>query len=178
MSNQIASPTNPFPAAAAQLSSPEAVAWYKSVALECLYCFCEGLVILMAGTLRAGQITRTVLDAWIDAQMGRGAATAPECVAIARATTASPVYSDIIDAEIVEDEPMLLPYLAGYLPAITPAGSQQRINTARSALRRMQKTTAVSCYQLGVALHGSAVIIPLAPPAPKRRRGGRKPKAA
>jgi hypothetical protein len=49
---------NPFKSALHQLSTPEAIAWYKSTAVEVFHCFCEGLLVLMAGTLYAGQLAR------------------------------------------------------------------------------------------------------------------------
>jgi hypothetical protein len=61
---------NPFRSAIAQIHTPEAIDWYKVTALECLYCFCEGLVTLMAATFYAGQLAHISLYNWVNTQMG------------------------------------------------------------------------------------------------------------
>jgi hypothetical protein len=149
MSNQIATPINPFPAVAAQLSSPEAVAFYKSVALECLYCFCEGLVILIAGTLRAGQITRELIHS---------------------------AHQVILEMNC---KPQGIPALPGFQPiALLPAtsGAAQHPDSVR-AWNTVQKVSASLAYDLGLDIptHGPAIPMPgLAPVKPKRRGRPRK----
>lgn len=53
--------SNPFPIAFAALTSPNAIAWYRATAVEVMLCFVEGLVILMAGTCRLGQLAHIAL---------------------------------------------------------------------------------------------------------------------
>jgi hypothetical protein len=150
MSNTaIATPINPFPAVAAQLSSPEAVAFYKSVALECLYCFCEGLVILIAGTLRAGQITRELIHS---------------------------AHQVILE---MNRKPQGIPALPGFQPiALLPpvSGAAQHPDTVKD-WSRVQKTSAQLAYHLGLELpvHGPAIpAIGLVPVKAKRRGRPRK----
>jgi hypothetical protein len=54
-------PINPFPFVFAILTSPGAIAFYKTLPREFAICFGEGVILLMATTLRAGQITRELI---------------------------------------------------------------------------------------------------------------------
>jgi hypothetical protein len=56
-----ATPINPFPFVFAILTSPGAIAFYKTLPREFAICFGEGVILLMATTLRAGQITRELI---------------------------------------------------------------------------------------------------------------------
>lgn len=105
---------NPFKSAVAQLSTPEAIAWYKSTALETAYCFGEGIVTLAAATLRAGQLFRLFIHV---------------------------LYETILEASRPAAQPQLC--LAGSAPiALLPALCEPHPDWQRY-VRRQVKTTMV-----------------------------------
>lgn len=138
------------------LTTREAIRWYKdttkSFLAECFLCFCEGLLVLMAGTLRAGQILRELIHAG---------------------------YQVIL--EMNAPVPVLaLP--SGNAPlALLPAVAMPHPDRDR-AFRRSIKAAWQQSAEWGHSLEGLSVLVTpaivSAAPAPKRRKGGRKPKAA
>jgi hypothetical protein len=151
MSTPTATPINPFPAVAAQLSSPEAVAFYKSCALECLYCFGAGLLILIAGTIRTGQILRELIYAGCQVILEINAPVPAAVLALPGAAT---------------------------LPAL-PAVALPHPDRDR-AYRQWSKSVWQQYALSGHDVHDwcDRVLVTPAAPAPKRRRGGRKPSAS
>jgi hypothetical protein len=156
MSN--ATPINPFPSVAAELTSPQAVAFYKSLALECFYCFGTGLLVLMAGTVRAGQILRELIHAG---------------------------YQTILEMNQSAPTPVLA--LAGVSQLALPATTlphPDRLGAENRQFRQAIKEVQQQCAEWGHAIEGVTMLIPPAviPAAaqevqPTPRRRGRKPKA-
>jgi hypothetical protein len=142
---------NPFKSAIAQLSTPEAIAWYKSTAVEVFHCFCEGLLVLMAGTLRAGQILRELIHSAHQV--------------ILEINTPAPIS--------------VLALPGGVAPLALPAVALPHPDRSR-AYRQWSKSVWQQYALSGHDVHGwcDRVLVTPAAPAPKRRRGGRKPKAA
>jgi hypothetical protein len=142
------------------LTTREAIRWYrdttKSLLAECFLCFCEGLVVLMAGTLRAGQILRELIHS---------------------------AYQVILEVNAPIPTPVLAlpqgPAPIALLPAVAMP-HPDRIRIARQAIKEVAR----SLDNMGIWDHGSSILIPPAviPAAaqeaqPKPRRRGRKPKA-
>lgn len=143
------------------LTTREAIRWYRdttrSFLTECFLCFCEGLIVLMAGTLRAGQILRELIHS---------------------------AYQVILEINAPIPAPVLaLPQ--GSVPiALLPATAMPHPDRTRIA-RQAIKEVARSLDNMGIWDRGDSVLIPPAAIVsatqdvqPKtRRRGGRKPKA-
>jgi hypothetical protein len=55
-------------AAVAELTSEQAQQFYRNTALEFLYCFGEGLLVLISGTVRLGQLTGDCVHNWLNKQ--------------------------------------------------------------------------------------------------------------
>jgi hypothetical protein len=148
-------PVNPFPSVAAQLTSPEAVAFYKSTALEVFYCFVEGLTVLMAGTIRAGQVTRELIHS---------------------------AHQVILEINRKPQAVLVLPAFQpiALLPAVS--GFAHHPDTVR-AWGRVQKTSKQLAYALTLELptHGPAIPAgynPNHPPVKMAKRRGRPRKKA
>lgn len=156
---------NPFPIALAVLTSPNAIAWYKAVAVEVMLYFCEGLVILMAATIRAGQVFRELIHS---------------------------AYEIILEINckrihcVIGIEPI------GLIPSVVMA-HPDRIAMSDRSLRRELKDLDIACYRLGKALDSDAIVsnrILITPPpryprlksvttatkAPRQKKSTRLPK--